>query len=104
MAPLLLDQPGVAELGEVERQGGIGNAQRLGDRARREAVGAGLDQQPEHRQPMFLRERTKRGDGTAEVFVSMKFEMTVCGRDVNDNSTFYRNEPVRDLPGMRSRC
>ena len=67
VAPLLPDQPGPAELGEVEGERGVRHAERPGDRTRRHALVPGLDEQPEQRQAMLLRERAERRDGGGAV-------------------------------------
>jgi hypothetical protein len=54
MAPLLLYQASIAQLGEVEGQGTIWNAQSASDSARRHSIIACLNQLPKHRQPMLL--------------------------------------------------
>jgi hypothetical protein len=61
---LLHDQPGVPKLGQVEGQGAVGDAELLGDRTGRQALVAGLHEQPEQGETVLLRQRTKRFDRT----------------------------------------
>lgn len=53
------DQAGILELGEVEREGAVGDTEFLRDCARGHALAAGLHEQAEQRETMFLREGAK---------------------------------------------
>ena len=61
--PLLQDKAGIAELREVERQRTVGNAERVGDCASREALVSRLNEQAEQLEPIFLSEGGKRPYG-----------------------------------------
>ena len=56
MLPFLQDQARSPELGEVEGERAVGNAEFLGDRARRHALVAGLNEKAEQGQAMLLGE------------------------------------------------
>src|SRR3546814_9079481 len=60
---LRLDQPGALQRGKMMRHGGRRHALMFGDRAGYHSFGASLDQHPEHREPGFVSQGTKRIDG-----------------------------------------
>lgn len=80
MLPLLPDQSGAVQLGEVKRQRGIGHSKRVGDCSGGHALLARLHEQSEQRQPMLLRQRAKRLDRRLcldpTLLISMRLEMT----------------------------
>ncbi len=61
--PFLQNQACVAQLREVERQRTVGNAERVGNRASREALVSCLNKQAEQLEPIFLSEGGKRPYG-----------------------------------------
>ena len=61
--PFLENQACVAELRKVERQRTVGNAERVGNRASREALVSCLNEQAEQLEPIFLSEGGKRPYG-----------------------------------------
>ena len=63
MLPLMQDQARIAELGKVEGQRAVRNAERISDRARRHAFVSSLNEQTEQGEAMFLRKRGERFDG-----------------------------------------
>ena len=62
MLPFLQDQARIPELGEVEGERAVGNAEFLGDRARRHAFVAGLNEQAEQSEAVFLGKRAESFD------------------------------------------
>src|SRR5688572_22617259 len=59
------DEPGLAQPVEVEGKRVRGQRERRRDLARGHALRAGLDEEPEHVEPVVLRERAERRDGLA---------------------------------------
>ena len=63
MLPFLHDQARSAELGKVEGQRAVRNAERISDRARRHAFVSSLNEQAEQGEAVLLRKRGERFDG-----------------------------------------
>jgi hypothetical protein len=64
--PLLVDEPRVRQLNQMERKRGSGNLQSLGDRASGKPLGPLLDEKPVHGEPRFLCEGAEPGDDLGE--------------------------------------